>query len=273
MRAFSHLRLPSDGLDVDAIFAPSCRDLTVTRSGAGTTATTGPERASQPLRSAAAAVQQARNLLVSRTNADLPGRLSMAERQTFTPPELERRIGDAWTCCRASDVDHIRTDALLFQAGYLTLSKVEQILPGEWLYTWATRNQEVRTSLNKALLPCLGLGGSRGPQHRCSCCIASGTTISPAASAVHGLLRQHPERLKRKPHHANYEGYYASVFYNHFAALGLTSAAGPSRTRGRIDMKACCSNGQVYLFKFKVVEDAPEPRAAADQGQGGHADK
>lgn len=48
---------------------------------------------------------------------------------------------------------------MLFQAGYLTLRSVEQILPGEWLYTLGYPNQEVRASLNKALLPRMGLPG------------------------------------------------------------------------------------------------------------------
>lgn len=42
----------------------------------------------------------------------------------------------------------------------LTLRSVEQILPGEWLYTLGYPNQEVRASLNKALLPRMGLPGS-----------------------------------------------------------------------------------------------------------------
>ena len=74
----------------------------------------------------------------------------LAQRQTFTP-ELERRVTDM-DLLSSFDVDHIETDALLFQAGYLTLRGVEQILPGEWIYTLGYPNREVRTSLNKALM-------------------------------------------------------------------------------------------------------------------------
>ena len=58
---------------------------------------------------------------------------------------------------------------------------------------------------------------------------------------------------------ANYEGYYASVFYSYFAALGLDITVEDSSSHGRLDM-AVLFNGNVYLFEFKVVEITPEGR-------------
>ena len=49
------------------------------------------------------------------------------------------------------------------------------------------------------------------------------------------------------------EGCCASVFYSHFAALGLDVTVEDSSSHGRVDM-AVRFNGQVYLFEFKVVE-------------------
>ena len=54
---------------------------------------------------------------------------------------------------------------------------------------------------------------------------------------------------------ANYEGYYASVFYSYFASLGLAITVEDSSQQGRLDM-AVEFNEQVYLFEFKVVEQA-----------------
>ena len=54
---------------------------------------------------------------------------------------------------------------------------------------------------------------------------------------------------------ANYEGYYASVFYSYFASLGLAITVEDSSQQGRLDM-AVEFNGNVYLFEFKVVEQA-----------------
>ncbi len=59
---------------------------------------------------------------------------------------------------------------------------------------------------------------------------------------------------------AQNEGYYASVFYSYFAALGLDITCEESSNAGRLHM-AIQFNSQIYLFEFKVVEIAPEGRA------------
>ena len=71
---------------------------------------------------------------------------------------------------------------------------------------------------------------------------------------------------------AEYEGYYASVFYAYFASLGLDIVTEESSNAGRLDM-ALRFNGQVYLFEFKVVELAPEGRALQQIKDRGYADK
>ncbi len=71
---------------------------------------------------------------------------------------------------------------------------------------------------------------------------------------------------------AGYEGYYASVFYSYFAGLGLDIAVEDSSSRGRLDT-AVRFNGNVYLFEFKVIEQAGEGAAMAQLRQRGYADK
>ena len=69
---------------------------------------------------------------------------------------------------------------------------------------------------------------------------------------------------------ADYEGYYASVFYSYFAALGLDITPERSSNAGRLDM-ALRFNGQIYLFEFKVVELEPEGRALQQIKDRGYA--
>ena len=77
---------------------------------------------------------------------------------------------------------------------------------------------------------------------------------------------------------ANFEGYYASVFYSHFAALGLDVAVEESAnrerldSRGRLDM-AVRFEDRVYIFEFKVVEQAREGSAMAQLKDRGYAEK
>ncbi|MFA7608094.1 MAG: PD-(D/E)XK nuclease domain-containing protein, partial [Rhodocyclaceae bacterium] len=84
------------------------------------------------------------------------------------------------------------------------------------------------------------------------------------ASIPHDWFRNNPI--------AQYEGYYASVFYAYFASLGLDIVPEESSNAGRLDM-AVRFNGQVYLFEFKVVELEPEGAALAQIKQRGYADK
>ena len=76
---------------------------------------------------------------------------------------------------------------------------------------------------------------------------------------------------------ASYEGYYASLFYSHFAAAGLEVVVEDSTSRGRVDL-AVRFHGAVYLFEFKVVEfkvveSQPDGRALAQLQERGYADK
>jgi hypothetical protein len=81
-----------------------------------------------------------------------------------------------------------------------------------------------------------------------------------------------PNDWYRKNDIDHFEGYYASVFYASFAALGLDVVPEDVSNQGRLDM-AVKFNGQVYLFEFKVVEDEAEGRALAQIREKRYADK
>ena len=61
---------------------------------------------------------------------------------------------------------------------------------------------------------------------------------------------------------AQYEGYYASIFYSYFAALGLEIVLEDTTNHGRIDMTVKFE-GRIYIFEFKVVEAAATGDALA----------
>jgi hypothetical protein len=71
---------------------------------------------------------------------------------------------------------------------------------------------------------------------------------------------------------SNYEGFYVSVFYSYFAAMGLDIRTEESTNHGQIDM-AVTFAGQVYIFEFKVVEDTPAGKALQQIQKMGYADK
>ena len=81
-----------------------------------------------------------------------------------------------------------------------------------------------------------------------------------------------PHDWHRRNELARYEGYYASVFYSHFAAAGLDVVVEDASSHGQVDM-AVRFNGHVYLLEFKVVASAPEGAAMAQLKGRRYADK
>ena len=65
---------------------------------------------------------------------------------------------------------------------------------------------------------------------------------------------------------ADYEGYYASVFYSFFVGSGAAVTAEDSGSAGRADL-AVQTAGRMYLFEFKVFAAAQRGAAAAPRSE------
>ena len=172
----------------------------------------------------------------------------------------------------AFDVEAIGTEALLFQTGYLTITGEEE-LGGEALYRLGYPNREVRQSLNRVLLRRLVQDVTQQ--------MANSTRLARLLEAhdctglrelFHAFFASIPYQWYTNNDIADYEGYYASVFYSYFAALGYEITVEESSSHGRLDM-AVRAGGQVYLFEFKVVELAPPGSALAQLRERDYAAK
>ncbi|WP_151669497.1 ATP-binding protein [Nitrincola schmidtii] len=169
------------------------------------------------------------------------------------------------------DVDQISTDALLFQAGYLTIKSIAEPITGYRQYLLGFPNREVETSLNQALLPSLGL--KNAPYHRktlLNCLIDN--DLAQLETHLKSLYASLPHDWYRNNPIAKYEGHYASVFYSHFAALGLDVTVEDASNHGKVDMTVHFQ-GRYYLFEFKVVEQIPEGKVIEQLKNKGYADK
>ncbi len=197
----------------------------------------------------------------------------LARRQTWLP-NLGRAEAD-FELLSAFDVDAISTEALMFQAGYLTIDRTERHFD-ETFYYLRYPNHEVYQSLSNSLL-----------RTWTDSVVNDQPTVKNKRTLGQLLLRNDfaamqalftaffasiPFEWYTKNPIAQYEGYYASVFYSYFAALGLDVTPEESSNAGRLDMTVRF-NGQIYLFEFKVVELEPEGRALAQIKARGYADK
>ena len=170
------------------------------------------------------------------------------------------------------DVEHIGTEALLFQTGYLTITGEEE-LGGKALYRLGYPNREVRQSLNEHLLRHLVQDSEQQTANsiRLQRLLAA-HDCAGLKELFHAFFASIPYEWYTNNDIANYEGYYASVFYSYFAGLGLDVTVEDSTSHGRLDM-AVRFNGNVYLFEFKVVEMAPKGAAMAQLKEKRYADK
>lgn len=195
----------------------------------------------------------------------------LAERHFFTP-DLSRLAADA-ELLSSFDIDNIEPEALLWQTGYLSIQSHEEIHDGEWVYVLGYPNREVEASLNISLLPKWGV-----PRR------AGGDVRRQLPNALRrgdmAALRQHFEQLFASiPHDwyrnnplAQYEGYYASVFYSQLAALGMHVQPEDTTNHGRIDLSLRLGP-LVYLFEFKVLDGEADGTALQQLIAKGYADK
>ena len=170
------------------------------------------------------------------------------------------------------DVGNIGTEALLFQTGYLTITGEEE-LGGKALYRLGYPNREVRQSLNEHLLRHLVQDTEQQTANSIRLQrLLSAHDCAGLKELFHAFFTSIPYQWYTNNAIAEYEGFYASVFYSYFAALGYEITVEESSSHGRLDM-AVRTGGHVYLFEFKVAELAPPGAALAQLRERGYADK
>lgn len=162
------------------------------------------------------------------------------------------------------DIDNITLEALLFQTGYLTIKEVHQ-MGDQTFYTLSYPNQEVKMSLNDTILTYLVQAPEMfsETQPRLYKAITSG---NPEAfkTVFHAFFASIPHDWYRKNQLANYEGYYASIVYCYFSAMGLDVVAEDSTNTGQIDLTVKTED-MVYIFEFKVVDKPTKANSALAQ--------
>ena len=160
----------------------------------------------------------------------------------------------------------------MFQTGCLTIHERER-LADMTIYRLGYPDREVRAGSTSR---CSGGSGRTGLARRRTAHSFTGCWREDEVAGMEELFRAFYTSIPHQWHtnndFADYEGYYASVFYSYFAGLGLDVAVEESTSRGRLDM-AVRFDGRVYVFEFKVVEQAGEGAAMAQLEDRGYADK
>jgi hypothetical protein len=195
----------------------------------------------------------------------------LTERGFFTPDLAKMRTSSE--LIGNFDIERITPEALLFQTGYLTIHKTEQTAAGNWRYTLGYPNREVEVSLNSNLLQALcGHHGQIEPLRQKLEDLLVENDLPAIQMLFHAFFASIPHNWYANNPIAQYEGYYASVFYSYFAALGFELRVEDATNHGRIDMTVILPD-HIYLFEFKVVELLPDGRALQQLRDKQYADK
>jgi len=164
----------------------------------------------------------------------------------------------------AFDVENIKPETLLFQTGYLTI--YETLKFGvEIIYSLRYPNLEVKKALTDYILTELVYDSAQKNRNKIAIyrALQSGEPDNLKDIFI-SLYASIPHDWYRKNLMANYEGYYASVFYSYFASLGLDIIPEDTTNHGKIDM-TLKFEGVIYIFEFKVTELVKDKNSALQQ--------
>jgi len=183
--------------------------------------------------------------------------IKMFMKNRYYIPELENlEVGDE--ILSNLDVDNIRLENLLFQAGYLT---IKEFLEEDGVYILSYPNLEVRKSLNNAFLFYLDFDASKITKTELNIKqILKEKNIDKLKDAIYTFFASIPHDWYRKNDIDSYEGFYASIVYALFNGAGLNVIAEDNTNKGQIDLSVF-NQDSVYIVEFKVVEDKEEDLA------------
>ena len=196
--------------------------------------------------------------------------INLLQQGRYLMPSLERMVvGEE--IIGSFDVDDIKLETLLFQAGYLTIESMQQVAAYRE-FTLVYPNLEVRSSLSNALLNKLVNSViEKGRNHSNLLKALQSNDLNKLKEVFYAFFARIPHDWYRKNQLARYEGYYASIVYCYFAALGLDVTCEESTSHGQIDMVVRFEQ-RVYIIEFKVIELTDSGRALQQIKEKGYAE-
>ncbi|MDA0911010.1 MAG: AAA family ATPase [Proteobacteria bacterium] len=162
------------------------------------------------------------------------------------------------------DVKNIPLEALLFQAGYLTI-KEEMSIGMQIGYRLGYPNLEVKASFNN----CVSLIGTNSHANAVNNSRLSDSLLCDDwqvfYDCVVALYASIPNEWYRNNPIQDYEGFYCTVIYSYLTALGYDVVAEDSTSIGRIDISIVIPDYKVIILELKVASDKDVSKEALQQ--------
>lgn len=176
--------------------------------------------------------------------------MKILEKNKYFLPNLENIVKDE-AMLNSFDVDNIELETLMWQTGYLTISKVTENYDGTPKYHLSIPNQEVKISLMGSIAHFMSkIQQPIQIKNNIYEALVENDFIKLEVS-IKALFAAIPYYLFIKNEMFKYEGYYVSVFYSYIKALGLELIGEDCTNKGRIDLTIKMPNS-IIIIEFKV---------------------
>jgi len=177
--------------------------------------------------------------------------IKLIQRNNYFIPNLNNlKVSEA--LIDSYDIDNIELVPILFQTGYLTISRVEESNRGGIWLTLNIPNKEVQLSFNDMLIDYF----TNQPieriryQDQLYDLLEKGD-VARLEPFLFTLFAAIPYNNYVNNTINDYEGYYASVIYAYLASLGMNIIAEDVTNKGRIDLTVNFDKN-IYIIEFKV---------------------
>ncbi|MEA2051202.1 MAG: AAA family ATPase [Campylobacterota bacterium] len=149
------------------------------------------------------------------------------------------------------DIENLDLEVILYQAGYLTIDKVETTIFETLEYTLKIPNKEVKQSLNDYIIAKV-LKDKNATQKKTDTykSLLQSDMIS-FRDALKSIFASIPYNNYTKNDMQTHEGFYASVIYVYLQSLGLDIVGEDITNKGRIDLTIKMEQA-IYIIEFKV---------------------
>ncbi|MEA3468747.1 MAG: AAA family ATPase, partial [Thermodesulfobacteriota bacterium] len=183
--------------------------------------------------------------------------IKLIQQQNFFIPQLENlKVNNS--LIDSFNIENIKLEPILFQAGYLTIKEVEQT-GAITMYILSFPNLETKYSFNDFILDYLTDQTSEKATFQSNIYTALERADIPSfKETLIALFASIPYNNYVNNTISDYEGYFASVIYAYLASLGLDITAEDVTNKGRIDLTIKL-NDNIYILEFKV--DGPGRKA------------
>jgi len=177
--------------------------------------------------------------------------IKLIQQQNYYIPNLADLWGNS-SLIDSFDIENIKLEPILFQAGYLSIKDVKENKRGGYEYLLVLPNKEVQLSFNDILIDYLtDQVTAKGRYQDKLYTIFETGNVESLQATLSSLFASIPYNNYVNNTISNLEGYFASVIYAYLASLGLDIIGEDVTNKGRIDL-TIKMNENIYILEFKV---------------------